>query len=99
VSGDLSLGLFGGDVRGGLAVVDVLLDVAEEPAHGRLVIVVFLTLEDNLLEPEDELVATFFREVLFGEESLGAILLVNGTIPMFLGNAFLNHTSAKGLRE
>lgn len=99
VSRDLSLGLLSSSVRCSLAVANVLLEVSEEPAHRSLVIVMLLALKDDLLEPEDELIAPLFREVLLSEESLATIPLVSSSILVLLRNTILYFTSERRSSE
>jgi hypothetical protein len=72
------------------AVLNVLFNKAKKPANGFLVVVVLLALHDYLLATEDELVTTFFWEVLLREKVFGAIELFSHGILMFLRNALVD---------
>jgi hypothetical protein len=81
------LTVFLGILSGILSVASILLNVAEEPANGLLIVVVLLALDDDLLHTEDELVAALRREVLVREELPGAVTVLPGTIFVLVRNA------------
>jgi len=70
-------------------VAGVFFDETEEPTNGLLVIVVLLTLHNDLLAAEDKLVTAFFGEVLFREKVLAAIDVLVGGILVFLRNTLI----------
>lgn len=70
-------------------VAGVFFDEAEEPTDGLLVVVVLLTLHNDLLATENKLVAAFFGEVLLREKVLAAIDVLVGGVLVFLRNTLV----------
>jgi len=70
-------------------VAGVFFDETEEPTDGLLVVVVLLTLHNDLLATEDKLVTAFFGEILLREKVLAAIDVLVGGVLVFLRNTLV----------
>lgn len=62
------------------------LDGTEEPIDRRLVVIMLLALDDNLLQAVDKLVAALLGE-LFTKEVAGLVDLIVGAVLVFLRDA------------
>ena len=56
------------------ALLGVVLDIVKEPTDRGLVILMLLALQDDFFAPKDELLASLFWKVFFGEELASALV-------------------------